>query len=96
MAADITLLFKASVKTVKTRNKALGLIESNSRDETSAKRPRPRPKERDSFSSRAREVVSPRVRRVCVCFCLYYIVCPHKYSKNLKISYIVGSSQRSP
>ncbi|KAG1934631.1 syntaxin-18 [Pimephales promelas] len=58
MAADITLLFKASVKTVKTRNKALGLIESNSRDETSAKRPRPRPKERDSFSSRAREVIS--------------------------------------
>ncbi|XP_056094795.1 syntaxin-18 isoform X1 [Rhinichthys klamathensis goyatoka] len=58
MAADITLLFKASVKTVKTRNKALGLIESNNRDETSAKRPRPRPKERDSFSSRAREVIS--------------------------------------
>ncbi|CAM4618769.1 unnamed protein product [Leuciscus chuanchicus] len=58
MAADITLLFKASVKTVKTRNKALGLIESNNRDEPSAaKRPRQKERDRDSFSSRAREVI---------------------------------------
>ncbi|KAK2891412.1 hypothetical protein QQF64_007473 [Cirrhinus molitorella] len=59
MAADITLLFKASVKTVKTRNKALGLIDSSNRDETGgAKRPRSRARDRDSFSGRAREVIS--------------------------------------
>ncbi|XP_050984391.1 syntaxin-18 [Labeo rohita] len=59
MAADITLLFKASVKTVKTRNKALGLIDSSNRDETGgAKRPRARARDRDSFSGRAREVIS--------------------------------------
>ncbi|KAK7140823.1 hypothetical protein R3I93_015074 [Phoxinus phoxinus] len=59
MAADITLLFKASVKTVKTRNKALGLIESGGRDDSSgARRPRPKERDRDSFSSRAREVIS--------------------------------------
>lgn len=61
MAADITLLFKASVKTVKTRNKALGLIDSSNRDETGgAKRPRARARDRDSFSGRAREVVRER------------------------------------
>ncbi|XP_065130556.2 syntaxin-18 [Paramisgurnus dabryanus] len=49
MAADITLLFKASVKTVKTRNKALGLTETSS-----AKRPR----QRNTFSSKAKEVIS--------------------------------------
>ncbi|KAK9963863.1 hypothetical protein ABG768_007023 [Culter alburnus] len=63
MAADITLLFKASVKTVKTRNKALGLIESNNRDEAggakrSRQRQRERDRERDSFSSKAKEVIS--------------------------------------
>ncbi|KAK7137459.1 hypothetical protein R3I94_013187 [Phoxinus phoxinus] len=59
MAADITLLFKASVKTVKTRNKALGLIESGGRDDSSgARRPRPKERDRDSFSSKAREVIS--------------------------------------
>ncbi|XP_051715892.1 syntaxin-18 isoform X2 [Ctenopharyngodon idella] len=63
MAADITLLFKASVKTVKTRNKALGLIESNNRDETGGakrnrQRQRERDRERDSFSSKAKEVIS--------------------------------------
>ncbi|XP_016415138.1 syntaxin-18 isoform X2 [Sinocyclocheilus rhinocerous] len=55
MAADITLLFKASVKTVKTRNKALGLLDSSSRDETGGAK---RPRARDSFSGRAREVIS--------------------------------------
>ncbi|XP_026137112.1 syntaxin-18-like isoform X2 [Carassius auratus] len=59
MAADITLLFKASVKTVKTRNKALGLIDSSSRDATGgAKTPTPRPRDRDSFGGRTREVIS--------------------------------------
>ncbi|XP_052416434.1 syntaxin-18-like [Carassius gibelio] len=58
MAADITLLFKASVKTVKTRNKALGLIDSSSRDATGgAKTPTPRPRDRDS-GGRTREVIS--------------------------------------
>ncbi len=56
MAADITLVFKASVKTVKTRNKALGLIDPSTKDDTGgAKRARPRPK--DGFGGRAREVV---------------------------------------
>ncbi|XP_016312039.1 syntaxin-18 [Sinocyclocheilus anshuiensis] len=55
MAADITLLFKASVKTVKTRNKALGLLDSSSRDETGGAK---RARARDSFSGRAREVIS--------------------------------------
>uniref|UniRef100_A0A9J7ZQF6 Syntaxin-18 n=1 Tax=Cyprinus carpio carpio TaxID=630221 RepID=A0A9J7ZQF6_CYPCA len=55
MAADITLLFKASVKTVKTRNKALGLIDSSSREEPSGAK---RARARDSFSGRAREVIS--------------------------------------
>ncbi|XP_052430410.1 syntaxin-18 isoform X1 [Carassius gibelio] len=58
MAADITLLFKGSVKTVKTRNKALGLIDSSSRDATGgAKTPTPRPRDRDS-GGRTREVIS--------------------------------------
>lgn len=58
MAVDITLLFRASVKTVKTRNKALGVavgggVDGN-RDELFRRSPRPR----GDFSSRAREVVS--------------------------------------
>ncbi|XP_043087268.1 syntaxin-18 [Puntigrus tetrazona] len=57
MAADITLLFKASVKTVKTRNKALGLIDSSSRDESGGAK-RTRPRGRDGFGGRAREVIS--------------------------------------
>nr|XP_009305912.1 syntaxin-18 isoform X1 [Danio rerio] len=57
MAADITLLFKASVKTVKTRNKALGLMETTGREEPGAQK-RPRPRQRDSFSCKAREVIS--------------------------------------
>ncbi|KAA0709811.1 Syntaxin-18 [Triplophysa tibetana] len=56
MAADITLLFKASVKTVKTRNKALGLIDSASRDEPSCARRNTR--QRNGFSCKAKEVIS--------------------------------------
>ncbi|XP_051514447.1 syntaxin-18 [Myxocyprinus asiaticus] len=63
MAADITLLFKASVKTVKTRNKALGLfenkalglIDTNIREDTSSVK---RHRQRDSFTYKAREVIS--------------------------------------
>lgn len=58
MAVDITLLFRASVKTVKTRNKALGVAvgggADGSRDELFRRSPRPK----SDFSSRAREVVS--------------------------------------
>lgn len=58
MAVDITLLFRASVKTVKTRNKVLGVavgggVDGN-RDELFRRSPRPK----GDFSSRAREVVS--------------------------------------
>lgn len=62
MAVDITLLFKASVKTVKTRNKALGVPlggSDNTRDDAQVLLKRgsgARPK--SDFSSRAREVVS--------------------------------------
>ncbi|XP_077877155.1 syntaxin-18 isoform X5 [Ictidomys tridecemlineatus] len=56
MAVDITLLFRASVKTVKTRNKALGVAvgggPEGSRDELFRRSPRPK----GDFSSRAREV----------------------------------------
>ncbi|KAM9580544.1 syntaxin-18 isoform 2-T2 [Guaruba guarouba] len=58
MAVDITLLFKASVKTVKTRNKALGVAAAagdNARDEL-LKRSAARSK--SDFTGRAREVVS--------------------------------------
>ncbi|KAF7462771.1 Hypothetical predicted protein [Marmota monax] len=58
MAVDITLLFRASVKTVKTRNKALGVAvgggPEGSRDELFRRSPRPK----GDFSSRAREVIS--------------------------------------
>ncbi|XP_036846937.1 syntaxin-18 isoform X3 [Manis javanica] len=58
MAVDITLLFRASVKTVKTRNKALGVAVGSgvdgSRDELFRRSPRPK----GDFSSRAREVIS--------------------------------------
>lgn len=58
MAVDITLLFRASVKTVKTRNKALGVAvgggADGSRDELFRRSPRPK----GDFSSRAREVIS--------------------------------------
>uniref|UniRef100_H0WDM4 Syntaxin-18 n=1 Tax=Cavia porcellus TaxID=10141 RepID=H0WDM4_CAVPO len=58
MAVDITLLFRASVKTVKTRNKVLGVavgggVDGN-RDELFRRSPRPK----GDFSSRAREVIS--------------------------------------
>ncbi|XP_053560121.1 syntaxin-18 [Bombina bombina] len=51
MAADITLLFRASVKTVKTRNKALGVSLPES---DLLRRSRPR----GEFNGRAREVIS--------------------------------------
>lgn len=53
MAVDITLLFKASVKTVKTRNKAIGIGFDSTKDEI-FKRNRPK----NSFSPKAKEVVS--------------------------------------
>ncbi|XP_048219907.1 LOW QUALITY PROTEIN: syntaxin-18 [Perognathus longimembris pacificus] len=58
MAVDITLLFRASVKTVKTRNKALGVAvgggAEGTRDELFRRSLRPK----GDFSSRAREVIS--------------------------------------
>lgn len=56
MAVDITLLFKASVKTVKTRNKALGVAAGDSARDELLKRSAARSK--SDFTSRAREVVS--------------------------------------
>ncbi|XP_027027711.2 syntaxin-18 isoform X2 [Tachysurus fulvidraco] len=53
MAVDITLLFKASVKTVKTRNKAIGVGPESPKDEL-LRRNRPK----NSFSSKAKEVIS--------------------------------------
>lgn len=53
MAVDITLLFKASVKTVKTRNKAMGVVFDSPKDEIFKKS---RPK--NGFSLKAKEVVS--------------------------------------
>uniref|UniRef100_A0A670Y844 Syntaxin 18 n=1 Tax=Pseudonaja textilis TaxID=8673 RepID=A0A670Y844_PSETE len=55
-AADITALFKASVKTVKTRNKALGVPPGGA--EPAALWPRRDPRARGGFSARAREVVN--------------------------------------
>ncbi|KAH1170077.1 hypothetical protein KIL84_001062, partial [Mauremys mutica] len=54
MAVDITPLFKASVKTVKTRNKALGVPAGESPRDELLKRGSQRPK--SDFSCRAREV----------------------------------------
>ncbi|XP_064367509.1 syntaxin-18 isoform X2 [Dromaius novaehollandiae] len=54
MAVDITLLFKASVKTVKTRNKALGVAAGDSARDELLKRGAARAK--SDFSSRAREI----------------------------------------
>lgn len=56
MAVDITLLFKASVKTVKTRNKALGVAAGDSARDELLKRSSAR--SRSDFTGRAREVVS--------------------------------------
>ncbi|XP_041744609.1 syntaxin-18 [Coregonus clupeaformis] len=53
MAVDITLLFKASVKTVKTRNKAIGVGFDSPKDEIFKKS---RPK--NGFSPKAKEVIS--------------------------------------
>ncbi|XP_035653416.1 syntaxin-18-like isoform X1 [Oncorhynchus keta] len=53
MAVDITLLFKASVKTVKTRNKAMGVVFDSLKDEI-FKKSRPN----NGFSLKAKEVIS--------------------------------------
>ncbi|KAK9529320.1 hypothetical protein VZT92_013423 [Zoarces viviparus] len=53
MAVDITLLFKASVKTVKTRNKAIGIGSDSTKDEI-FKRSGPT----SGFSRKAKEVIS--------------------------------------
>ncbi|XP_028262565.1 syntaxin-18 [Parambassis ranga] len=53
MAVDITLLFKASVKTVKTRNKAIGIGFDSTKDEI-FKRSRPK----SGFSPKAKEVLT--------------------------------------
>ncbi|KAM9759521.1 syntaxin-18 [Menidia menidia] len=53
MAVDITVLFKASVKTVKTRNKAIGIGFDSTKDEI-FKRSRPK----SGFSPRAKEVIT--------------------------------------
>lgn len=53
MAVDITLLFKASVKTVKTRNKALGVALDNSSKDELFRKSRPK----GDFNVRAKEVI---------------------------------------
>ncbi|XP_068576524.1 syntaxin-18 [Cebidichthys violaceus] len=53
MAVDITLLFKASVKTVKTRNKAIGIGFDSTKDDI-LKRSGPK----SGFSRKAKEVIS--------------------------------------
>lgn len=53
MAVDITLLFKASVKTVKTRNKAIGVGFEPTKDDIFK-----RSKTKNGFSPKAKEVVS--------------------------------------
>ncbi|XP_078542754.1 syntaxin-18 isoform X3 [Lissotriton helveticus] len=53
MAVDITLLFKASVKTVKTRNKALGVALDNSSKDELFRKIRPK----GDFNVRAKEVI---------------------------------------
>ncbi|XP_059184924.1 syntaxin-18 isoform X2 [Centropristis striata] len=53
MAVDITLLFKASVKTVKTRNKAIGIGFDSTKDDI-FKRSRPK----SGFSPKAKEVIT--------------------------------------
>ncbi|XP_034022943.1 syntaxin-18 isoform X2 [Thalassophryne amazonica] len=53
MAVDITLLFKASVKTVKTRNKAIGIGFDSIKDEI-LKRSRPK----NGFNPKAKEVIT--------------------------------------
>nr|XP_046240310.1 syntaxin-18 [Scatophagus argus] len=53
MAVDITLLFKASVKTVKTRNKAIGIGFDSTKDDI-FKRSRPK----SGFTPKAKEVIT--------------------------------------
>ncbi|XP_072857140.1 syntaxin-18 isoform X4 [Pogona vitticeps] len=61
MAVDITLLFKASVKTVKTRNKALGVPlggTESCRDDVLLLKRGGSPRSRSDFTGKAREVVN--------------------------------------
>ncbi|AWP03155.1 Syntaxin-18 isoform 2 [Scophthalmus maximus] len=53
MAVDITLLFKASVKTVKTRNKAIGIGFDSTKDEIFK-----RSRTKSGFSQKAKEVIA--------------------------------------
>ncbi|MBN3326470.1 STX18 protein, partial [Atractosteus spatula] len=53
MAVDITLLFKASVKTVKTRNKAIGVGFDSTKDDILKKT-----RLKSDFSTKAKEVIS--------------------------------------
>uniref|UniRef100_A0A8C8DEC8 Syntaxin-18 n=1 Tax=Oryzias sinensis TaxID=183150 RepID=A0A8C8DEC8_9TELE len=53
MAVDITLLFKASVKTVKTRNKAIGIGFDSTKDEIFK-----RSRTKSGFTQRAKEVIT--------------------------------------
>ncbi|XP_019942541.1 syntaxin-18 isoform X2 [Paralichthys olivaceus] len=53
MAVDITLLFKASVKTVKTRNKAIGIGFDSTKDEIFR-----RSRTKSGFSPKAKEVIA--------------------------------------
>ncbi|KAE8298126.1 Syntaxin-18 [Larimichthys crocea] len=53
MAVDITLLFKASVKTVKTRNKAIGIGFDSTKDEIFK-----RSRAKSGFSPKAKEVIT--------------------------------------
>ncbi|CAL8337873.1 unnamed protein product [Lota lota] len=53
MAVDITLLFKASVKTVKTRNKAMGVGFDSTKDDIFK-----RSKTKHGFSPKAKEVIT--------------------------------------
>ncbi|XP_076992489.1 syntaxin-18 isoform X3 [Tamandua tetradactyla] len=58
MAVDITLLFRASVKTVKTRNKALGVAVGGGADGSRDELFRRSSRAKGDFASRAREVIS--------------------------------------
>uniref|UniRef100_A0A2K5YRW4 SNARE-complex protein Syntaxin-18 N-terminal domain-containing protein n=1 Tax=Mandrillus leucophaeus TaxID=9568 RepID=A0A2K5YRW4_MANLE len=57
-AVDITLLFRTSVKTVKTQNKALGVAVSGGVDGSRGELFRRSPWPKGDFSSRAHEVIS--------------------------------------
>jgi syntaxin 18 len=54
---DMTSLFKASIKTVRTRNKALGLKLNNKTEDPNRIFPRPS-KDFSKFQTKAKEIVS--------------------------------------